>query len=211
MPNPHQDTPQTRRPLNAAILIGGQSRRMGQPKHLLERDGKSILDCLIETLAPFVSRIALVGDQPRQLRTTSPLSILNDYPGVHGPLAGILAALHSDKTSDWLIVACDMPAVSPAAIEWLIAQHESTKAATLAILPNRDTAEPLLAIYTPLALPCLEQQSRKSWTLHLATATLDANVVKVPSALAPAWCNVNTTDEWNSFCSSQRDPEAEHV
>ncbi|WP_215255455.1 NTP transferase domain-containing protein, partial [Escherichia coli] len=47
---------------------------------------------------------------------------LQDVSGVHGPLAGILAALRFRPDALWLIAACDLPALHADAIAWLIAE-----------------------------------------------------------------------------------------
>ena len=94
--------------LDAAILVGGVSSRMGTPKHLSTRDGRTWLDAIVETVSPLVRRLVLVGEAkgPPNLRG---LQRLDDVSGVRGPLAGILTVLRHDPSAAWLVVACDLP------------------------------------------------------------------------------------------------------
>ena len=50
--------------LNAAILIGGTSQRMGFPKAALVHNGQRLLDIAINLARPFARSIALVGRKP---------------------------------------------------------------------------------------------------------------------------------------------------
>ena len=48
-------------PLRAAVLIGGQSTRMGQPKHLIERDGETWLARTIRMVVEVVPDVLISG------------------------------------------------------------------------------------------------------------------------------------------------------
>lgn len=92
-----------------AVMAGGQSRRFGSDKAVALLDGKTLLDHVVERLAPQVDAVVVCGRQ--HLRLAS----LGDRPGGGlGPLAGLNAALHHARTSGFdavLSVACDVPAL----------------------------------------------------------------------------------------------------
>jgi molybdopterin-guanine dinucleotide biosynthesis protein A len=94
--------------------------------------------------------------------TTFPVHVVYDGPGVPsehdstgmGPAAGLLAAHHQDETAHWLVVACDYPFISVAALSQL--RREWT--APVICFENRDGfCEPLLSIWSPEALRALEE------------------------------------------------------
>ncbi|QDV89522.1 molybdopterin-guanine dinucleotide biosynthesis protein A [Phycisphaerae bacterium RAS2] len=77
---------------NAAILIGGASRRMGRPKATIVHEGRRLIDRAIELAATFADGVFLVARMPdgmtlESVRTTSRLSISHpsDDPTATGP------------------------------------------------------------------------------------------------------------------------------
>jgi len=70
------------------VLIGGSSRRMARPKHLLSLDGKLLLDRAVEALAPVVDEVVLLGAGELPASQAG-RARLPDPPGTTGPLAGL--------------------------------------------------------------------------------------------------------------------------
>lgn len=181
-------------PLAGGVLVGGASRRMGRPKQLIEIDGLTLAERAAAALAPFVSRVVLLGDGP----VAPPLSHLErfaDAPGVKGPLAGLLSALRSSPRSAFVIAACDLPALSADAVRWLVAQRRD---GVCAVLPRQadGTAEPLLAVYEPEALELLEglaRGDRPAPSLLAGRAGVISPVV--PREIALAWHNANRPED----------------
>ncbi len=99
------DTPPRR--ILGAVIAGGQSRRFGQDKALIEIDGVRLIDQAISSLQPHVAGMVVCGrDYPDHI-------CLTDRPhGGLGPLAGINAALHYARSHDFdavLTTGCDLP------------------------------------------------------------------------------------------------------
>lgn len=142
--------------LNAIVLAGGHSRRMGRDKAALEVDGKSQLG---RTVALLESLHIPVYVSVRADQKTDPVrrgfSLLFDSVADFGPLAGIHAAL-SHRPTPWLVVACDLPRLDGPTLDELIAAHDASHSAT-AIRSEYDALpEPLCAIWSPLMLPAVE-------------------------------------------------------
>jgi len=136
-----------RTPLCGAVLIGGASTRMGRPKHLIKRaDGRSWLEYLISLLEPLVTEVVVsgAGELPDSLRG---MERVDDLTGVGGPLAGIGALLRKRPFVTWLICACDMPYITSASVEWLLAQRKRGVAAVVPRNPETSRSEPLFAWY----------------------------------------------------------------
>lgn len=190
----NENHPTSLPPLRGGILIGGASTRMGTPKHLLIIGGRTMLDSLCEVLAPFVTDTALIG-QAHLPDGASVVEQLTDAAGVPGPLGGLLAALRADRQRAWLIVACDMPLISPDALRWLIGQRSASRAAVLPRTAD-GRVQPLLAVYEPSILPHVERlaASGRLAVRHLAEAG-DVFTPQVPPELAAAWDNINTPEE----------------
>jgi molybdopterin-guanine dinucleotide biosynthesis protein MobB len=183
-----------RRPVHAGILIGGGSSRMGRPKQLVEHDGSSLVERVAGTLEQRLGTPVLLGSGP----VPDPLAQnprLADPPGVRGPIAGLLAALRWDPGAAWLVAACDLPLMTPEAVDWLLAQRRPGRWAVLPQLPD-GPPEPFLAVYEPLALQLLE---RLAVSEKPAPRLLGRHhrVVRPapPPEISGCWYNVNTPED----------------
>ena len=86
-----------------AVLAGGQSRRFGSDKAVALLDEVALVDRVVAALSPQVDAVVIVGRAGG----------LADRPaGGLGPLAGLNAALHHARATDydWVVtVPCDAP------------------------------------------------------------------------------------------------------
>lgn len=179
------------RPLLGGVLVGGASTRMGRPKHLARVGGRSLLQRVADALSPHGQGVVLLGEAPR----TASRRRVPDAPGVAGPLAGILAALRSHPTAAWLIAACDMPALTPQALAWVLSHR---RPGVWAVIPQdaRGHLEPLAALWEPQAAPLLEDLVvRGDAAPRLIAPHPKVLTPNLPPDLAPAFANVNTPDE----------------
>ncbi|HLT90917.1 MAG TPA: molybdenum cofactor guanylyltransferase [Woeseiaceae bacterium] len=141
----------TPEPLWGLVLSGGESRRMGRDKALLQQDGKTALQRAIELLGRHVERVFVsvrpdqVGDPERSRYE----QIVDRYPGI-GPAAGILTALETHPDVSWLVLACDLPNVDDGTLEYLL-RHRSASPFTAFRSSSDGLPEPLCAIYRPTA------------------------------------------------------------
>ncbi len=192
-------------PLWCGVLIGGQSQRMGTPKHLVEYRGATLLERVVRVAGPFVQRIVLLGRAAMLPGTLNALQQLEDVgsaiagPGaqqraVHGPLRGMLAAARHRSSVAWLILACDLPKLSAEVLEWLVSQRS---AAHIAVLPRTPTGvEPLLAIYEPDGMAALSALVGAG--ARAPRALVDDPRVAMPSLpaeLLAACANANTPED----------------
>ncbi|MCI5115167.1 MAG: molybdenum cofactor guanylyltransferase [Candidatus Electrothrix sp. AW1] len=188
-----EQTEQT--PVWGCILIGGKSRRMGQPKHLILEDKKTWLEHAVETLSPHVEQVVLSGSGKVPPTLTS-LPQIPDAPGLAGPLAGILAVMRWQQTVSWLVMACDQPDVQAESLEWLLAQRKPGIRAVLPDLLGDGHLEPLLAWYDVRCRPQLETIAA-SGSLRLSRLANQAGVChfQPPEHLHSSWHNINTPDQ----------------
>ena len=182
-------------PVWGCVLIGGRSSRMGRPKHLIERSGKTWLEHAVATLEPKVDQVVILGDGhiPASL---AGLPRIPDVPGLVGPLAGILAAMRWHPMVSWLVMACDLPDVQPESLQWLL---DSRRPGVHAILPDLladGHIEPLLAWYDFRSRPALEKiVSSGSLRISQLAGQPGIHHLQPPGHLQSSWRNVNTPDE----------------
>lgn len=183
------------RPLYGGLLAGGRSRRMGRPKQLMQYRGRSFAEAAVTALGHDVGSMVVLGDAEMP-PAASALPRLPDAFGLHGPLAGIVAATRWAPEAAWVIAAGDLPKVDRHALGWLLGQR---RAGIWAVVPRtRDGhLHPLFAVYEPQAGPLLEalvatgQSAPRRIAQHPKVATPE-----VPNVLEGAWTNVNTPEEW---------------
>jgi molybdopterin-guanine dinucleotide biosynthesis protein A len=131
------------------VLAGGESRRMGQDKALLIREGQSQLRYVASLLgkvsdAVFVSARREQQDDPE--RSQFP-TIVDRYDNI-GPVAGILSAMDEHPGVDWLVVACDLPNIDITTLEFLLGHLSRDRPFTAFESSYDGLPEPLCAIYT---------------------------------------------------------------
>jgi molybdopterin-guanine dinucleotide biosynthesis protein A len=102
------------------LLTGGSSRRMGHDKATLVIDGEPSARRLGALLAEVVDPALEVGP-----RCSGLAAIVEEQPG-EGPLAALVtgwsALSRAGHEGSVVVLACDLPLVTPAFIRWL-AQH----------------------------------------------------------------------------------------
>ena len=101
--------------LSAAILVGGESRRMGSQKASLEVAGKSLLNRVLNVALPIFGEVMICAhDEDFTLPEGAPaLPIITDRFAGRGPALGLDAALARAKNEWVFLLACDMPLLSP--------------------------------------------------------------------------------------------------
>ena len=95
----------------AIILAGGKSSRMGTNKALLQLNGKTVIEGIVEKLEKLVDDTIIVTNTFEDYAFLH-LPMIEDKRKGMGPLAGMEAGLAATKTERNLIVACDMPFIS---------------------------------------------------------------------------------------------------
>ena len=128
----------------AFILAGGKSTRMGEDKAFVMLEGRTLLARVINSARSVTPNVRIIGD-PAKFASFAPV-VEDIFPGC-GPLAGIHAALHDTSADLTIILAVDLPFVSPALLRFLIERAEQSPASA-AIVPRVDQLwQPLCAVY----------------------------------------------------------------
>lgn len=149
------------------VLAGGKSSRMGTDKALLEIGGQTLLERAVSTLSPNCgNRVkAVINEAQRDSFETrfSNLNFVTDLYGERGALGGIHAALENCESEWTLILACDLPLVTPEAL-LVLTKIAVTENFAAAIVPRQSDGrlQPLCAAYRRKAcLPKIENIMRE--------------------------------------------------
>ncbi len=148
-------------PLHGLILAGGSSSRMHQDKAALRYQGRSQLERAVELAGRHVSQV-FVSVRAHQtadpMRAQRPL-IVDSVAGA-GPMVGIRSALAAYPQNAWLVLACDLPFLSDAALSQLLRERDAAGLATAYRSAHDGLPEPLCAIWEPAAAaPLAEYQA----------------------------------------------------
>jgi molybdopterin-guanine dinucleotide biosynthesis protein A len=130
------------------ILVGGQSSRMGSDKSQLMFGTQTGVEHIAAALRVLTPKIRLVG--ARDQGNSAGLQNVPDTRERWGALGGIQAALATCQSEWAVIVACDLPLVTPELFArlWQFARQSDgeTFDAIVPIQPD-DRPQPLCAIY----------------------------------------------------------------
>jgi len=139
-----------------AVFCGGESRRMGRDKALLELDGEPLVRRAARVLGSVVPRVLLAsGCEPRYPELGLEC-VLDGEAGV-GPLAGlaaVLARLADSPASYACVLACDMPSVDGDVFRGLL-ERARESGAELVLTEGEKGQEPLCSVVHRAALPAV--------------------------------------------------------
>ncbi|MGB7191233.1 MAG: molybdenum cofactor guanylyltransferase [Acidobacteriaceae bacterium] len=135
--------------MNAFVLAGGQSTRMGRDKALLDLGGSPLIEHALEKLRALGFSPHIAGSRPDLARFAP---VVADNHSQQGPLGGIEAALAASDAEQNFFLAVDLPWLPIAFLRWMIDRAGVTNA--LATVPRlQGLPQPLCAIYRRAMLP----------------------------------------------------------
>jgi molybdopterin-guanine dinucleotide biosynthesis protein A len=140
------------------ILSGGASKLMKRDKAALKYRGKTQLERAFELARRHVDKV-FVSVRANQTSdpTRAPLPMIVDSGEGEGPIVGIRSALAAYPEAAWLVLACDLPFLSDAAIEGLLRRRDPSVLATAYKSAHDGLPEPLCAIWEPVAARVLAE------------------------------------------------------
>ncbi|HJU92799.1 MAG TPA: molybdenum cofactor guanylyltransferase [Pyrinomonadaceae bacterium] len=129
----------------AFILAGGSSSRMGTDKSQLLIDGQTFTERIADTLRKVTDSVTIVG---RSIDASLDASSLPTVPDIYpqwGALGGLHAALSASTRAWAIIVACDLPFVTPELFLYLASMRLDHDAVVPVQIDSRP--QPLAALY----------------------------------------------------------------
>jgi molybdopterin-guanine dinucleotide biosynthesis protein A len=203
--------------MQAFLLAGGRSRRMGRDKARLELAGQPLVAHMLAKLTGLGLETAICGNRP-DLAALAPVLPDPELPGdaSPGPLAGILAALEASNSALNLFLAVDMPGVPVDFLRWMIERAALTQSpATIPFVAGR--AQPLCAIYhrelAPFirrslvsgehrVFPVLRSAARRADLFDVESIVSAGALSSIPAGLLHEWFrNLNTPYEFALYAA----------
>src|SRR4051794_24313150 len=169
------------------VLAGGRGRRLGgRSKAELQLAGRPMLAYVLEALTPVLDEVAVVAkpstglpgrvaDGKLRVPGGDPVALWIEPEEPSHPLVGLRHALTQAEGRAVLLVAVDLPLITPALVEELVAADAQ---GACAVVPHAEGClQPLLARYEPEALAMLARAADDQ-PLTEAVLALDPHVIE---------------------------------
>lgn len=173
---------------------------MGHDKAELRFGDATLLERTVRTALVVAPRVLVVGrSQPENWLLSQAEFLPDETPGL-GPLGALQTALRKEEAV--LVLACDLPLLTPYALRWLIEQGGMSSALHGVIVENGEQWEPLFSIYHRACLPLIEANLAKGRrSMHALIRAGEFSCVPAPPEVAATLINVNTQEEWAAMTS----------
>lgn len=128
--------------ITGIILAGGENKRMGRNKALVEWRGKSLLNWVFDAVTPLCTEIIVSSNEV--IPVGSGVKIVPDRFKKIGPAAGIESGLFSSTTELNLVVSCDTPMISTGFFIYMLSKHQDKE---ISIPIHDGVNEPMIGVY----------------------------------------------------------------
>ena len=181
----------------AAILAGGENRRMPVLKAFIEVNGQKIIEKNLCVMKKLFKEVFIVTNQPEAYSYLG-VPLLGDIYDIRGPMTGIFTAL-LNSPEQWVFVsACDMPFINIDLINHMSDQRRGSDA----VVPMlQGKAEPLFSFYSKRLLTSMEKavlgdnKSLKDFLDMKRVQYISMNQIKKFDPEAASFINLNTPQD----------------
>ena len=188
---------------SAAVLAGGRSTRMRTDKAFLRIGNNLLIEHQLHCLRESGAAELLISGRAEVDYSRFDVKVVHDEQTHAGPLAGVAAALKASSLQLVLVLAVDMPRMTPEMLGKIISQCKET----VGCVPfDGNVFQPLGAAYPIGLLPLAEHllcTGRYSMQEFVKQA-INEGFIR-PLELEPAehvyFTNVNLPQEWAGICS----------
>jgi len=187
--------------VSAAILAGGRARRFGgTDKASLLVGGTRVIERQLGALASVADDVRIVTNEPDRYAALG-VRIIADRIADAGPLGGLHAALVDAGQDRVVVLACDLPFVTPALLQTLLAAFETGGEVDAVVPRSARGVEPLCAVYAARCAAVAERRIRAG-NLSMRGLLKDVRVREVgPDVLAAfdeetMFLNINTPHDY---------------
>ena len=182
-------------PINALILVGGKSTRMGRDKSQIDYHGKPQWQFMADVLRGLNLEVFISCREEQAAQFEGENLIFDSFTGL-GPFGAIASAFRENPNTAWLVVACDLPLLNENTLKTLIENRKPSAIATTYRSPESAEGfpEPLITIWEPNSYAILLQFLTQGVSCpRKVLINSDTHIIdpSVPEALM----NVNTPEE----------------
>ena len=146
--------------LLGVVLCGGESKRMGSDKGLLQLNGKTWAEHTADKLKN-QNLPVIISIKEKQLdsykKVFAEKDLVVDQLPMHGPLNGLLTVHQNFPEKDILLMACDLIDMDKTILKELIDAYENNEAEYFAY-EEGNFFQPLCGVYTAKALDSLKER-----------------------------------------------------
>ena len=181
-------------PVNGLVLAGGRSIRMGRDKGAIAWHGKPQREYAADMLKNLCAEVFISCRPGQESSMETVYPTLPDTFGDLGPFGAILSAFRQAPNSAWLIVACDLPLLDHATLDFLFKNRQLRRVATAFESPFDQMPEPLIALWEPKSYAILLSFLAQGYSCpRKVLLNSDALILKAPEPVVLT--NVNTPEE----------------
>jgi molybdenum cofactor guanylyltransferase len=193
--------------ISAAILAGGQSRRMGQDKALLEVEGRALIEYVLDIANAVADETLIIASDRPEYERFGCRVVPDKFPQ-SGSLGGIYTALSEVTHDHCFVLACDMPFINHGLLTFMAELDRDYDVLVPALAADRsdqggeETLETLHAIYTKSCMPAIERQLNAG-VFKVIGFFSEVNVQKLPEDVIVqhdpqllSFFNANTPEEF---------------
>jgi len=180
----------------AGVLGGGQSRRLGRDKGLIEWNGRSLIEWAVLSAQQVAQQVYVLAKN-RHFYSDLACPVLPDLYSTSSPLSGILTL--SPFVREWmLLLACDIVLFSDEILPYLWKQRESGKAV---VVRSEEGLQPLLGFYPAEHIGYWEAAYRSAnYKLQIVLeqmprVEIDAADLPKPRNLDDSFLNINREED----------------
>ncbi|MEG0663455.1 MAG: molybdenum cofactor guanylyltransferase [Anaerovoracaceae bacterium] len=189
--------------MEAVIIAGGKSTRMGFDKQFLSKGDKSIFERNLPLLQRCFSKVRVITNRPELYEEYAVETNRDVIPGF-GPLSGLHSALVHSEEEYCYALACDMPILNEDYIAYI-------KGIVSAAKPDACVSrcglhiEPFHGVYGKGALPVIEAdllEEKASVKKSLEKVNTFYISEEITRSFTPDWSlfmNLNTKEDYERF------------
>ena len=182
--------------LYGLVLAGGRSVRMGQDKSAIQWHGREQKYYMADMLAAVCDKVFISCRAEQQGDIAPGYTALPDTFDGGGPLIAIRSALRALPNVAWLVVACDLPLLDAATLQYLVAARNADGIATTFQSPFDGLPEPLITIWEPAAYAVLQAHIADGFKCPRKALIRNEQLVKMIAPPHPqALLNANTPED----------------
>lgn len=139
--------------VQAIILAGGHSSRMGADKGLLMLNNKPMIKHLIDLLDSLKISASIISNNEEYHKFGLP--VFGDLVKDKGPLGGLLTGLQCSNTKKIVVLSCDTPLLKKETLQLLI---DSSGDVDITLARSMNKLHPLIGVYSKNCIPLIEKQ-----------------------------------------------------
>jgi molybdopterin-guanine dinucleotide biosynthesis protein A len=175
--------------MTSIILAGGRASRMeARDKSFLEIDNEPIIKRQLRKLKSLSQEVIIVSNSPDNYKGLKEVKVISDVVPNCGPLGGIYSGLLASRDDYNFVVACDMPFIDSALIQYM---HKNAYGYDIVVPRIYNRYEPLFCIYSKKCLKYIKE-------------LLDKKVFKISTFFSEVVAREITENEVVQFTSPEK-------